>query len=94
MAYVIKNEDSGIEHSVTKRHFDRLKDRDGYEPVEGEEEDETDLPSDFPGRSHLVEDGRFTTLDEVDAASDEDLDDVSRIGSSTIEDIRAYLEEE
>lgn len=55
-----------------------------------EAETPTDLPDDYPGRSALVEDGRFVTASTVASASDEDLLAVSGIGKSTLDDIRSY----
>lgn len=58
------------------------------DPIEETGADE--LPSDFPGRTYLESDGRFTSPEAVRSASDDDLDSVDGIGPATLEEIRAY----
>lgn len=51
------------------------------------------LPDGFPGKEHLDNDGRFVTISQVAAATDEDLISVKFIGVGTLADIRTFLAE-
>lgn len=106
-ALLLKNTETGQTFGVVPASYKRLIRRpewvDGGSSEEllekiglGEEEAQaaSDLPEDFPGRSSFVKDGRYVTLDAVREASDADLDDVGGIGKATIEDIRAYLDQD
>ena len=47
------------------------------------------LPEDYPAASTLEEAG-YTSTDEVDAASDEELLAIDGIGEATLKEIRSY----
>lgn len=66
-------------------------DEEGQESEEQEESPEY-LPQDFPKRDLLVEDG-LTTLQGVDEASDDRLDEITGVGPASIEDIRSALDD-
>jgi hypothetical protein len=51
---------------------------------------ESDLPKDFPKRDLLIESG-LTRLEDVQKASDKDLEALKGVGEKTVEEIRDYL---
>lgn len=60
------------------------------EVVLGEEEEEEELPTDFPGYGALLKAG-YANWEFVREASDEDLLEIDGIGPKTVEEIREQL---
>jgi len=59
---------------------------------DGDAPDGTYLPEDFPRRQHLLTDG-YETVEQVDDATDEELNAVHMVGESSVDEIRTAVDE-